>query len=157
MPLSGKSCSDCYYSIVNGHNSLRCHKYPPKLWHPLDSAPGENALQHSFVLLWPIVLPTDWCGDWDYSGEVQYQNITTVGTFVIKNGPGRLYRVIVNNLKITDENVNIYNGLNTSSPLIGTLSIIAKQLPFVVNYDIQFSTGLTIVTHFANDITVVYK
>lgn len=91
----------------------------------------------------------------DNSGFV---NITTATTTVVKKGFGRLKSVIVNK-PVANAVITIYNNTEASGAKIGTITLPATLLQDVenLNYDCEFSTGLTIVTSAATDITVVYQ
>lgn len=85
-------------------------------------------------------------------------NITSATTTTVKTGAGVLRR-IVNNKAIALSVITIYDNTAASGTKIGTITnpaaLLASQL--VADYDVAFSTGLTIVTSLADDITVVWS
>jgi hypothetical protein len=86
-----------------------------------------------------------------------YKNITTDTTTVLKTGAGVLHTITFNAPTAT-EVVTIYDNGAASGTKIGTITVPASPLPVTLTYDIQFSTGLTVVTATAtSDITVAYR
>lgn len=54
----GESCANCTYSRADTdptHKLLSCCRYPPSPMKDFQHYRGE----------WPMVLPTDWCGEWN--------------------------------------------------------------------------------------------
>lgn len=85
-----------------------------------------------------------------------YKNITTQTTTLVKSGAGFLHAITFN-MPTTTATVKIEDALTDTTPLIGTIAAPATSVPFTLIYDIEFTTGLTIVTATANqDITVSY-
>lgn len=84
-------------------------------------------------------------------------NITAAGTYLIKTGPGVLRKVIFNKL-ISLGTVTIYDSLTASGTKIGSpaspLTILQQQV--VLDYNVAFLNGLTVVTTLGQDITVTY-
>lgn len=83
-----------------------------------------------------------------------YQNITSAATTVVKSGAGTLERIIVNTTAAAI--ITIYDNTAGSGTKIATIAaspVIGSN--FV--YGALFSTGLTIVTAGASDITVIYS
>jgi len=92
-----------------------------------------------------------------FSGLYQYVNITTQTTTLIRTGNGVLHTVCLNKPTATGT-VAIYDGISASGTLIGTITIPASPLPVCLAYDVQYGSGLTIVTATASsDITVSYR
>lgn len=88
---------------------------------------------------------------------MNYANITGQATTVIKSVPGLLHTICFNNPAATAV-ITIYDGLNTAGTKIGTITIPASPMPVCLLYDVNFGTGLTIVTATASsDITVSYQ
>ena len=87
-----------------------------------------------------------------------FLNITTATTTTVKSGAGVLCSLIINK-KVLSGVVTIYDNTAASGTLIGTITdpatLLSNQL--FVPYEVNFSTGLTIVTSTATDITVVYR
>jgi hypothetical protein len=85
-------------------------------------------------------------------------NIATATTTVVKSGAGRLVR-IMNNRKVANGVITVYDNTAASGTLIGTItnpaSLLDSAQPF--EYDCDFGTGLTIVTSSTDNITVVYE
>lgn len=86
-----------------------------------------------------------------------YSHISTAATTVVKSGAGTLCRVTVNSLGTVASSTTIYDNTAGSGTVIAVINTLALSGPF--DYDIQFSTGLTLVTTgtAAPDITVSYK
>jgi hypothetical protein len=87
-----------------------------------------------------------------------YTNITTATTTTVKSGSGTLVR-IVNNKKLANGVVTIYDNTAGSGTKIGTITNPATLLDNQQTYEYQvaFNTGLTIVTSAAEDLTVVWR
>ncbi len=84
-----------------------------------------------------------------------YRNITTATTTVVKEAPGELCRLVVNK-PINAGTVTIYDNTAGSGTKIGTITH-SGAVPYEIEFDLRFQTGLTIVTSGADDITVVYE
>ena len=87
-----------------------------------------------------------------------YRNIVGASTTVVKTGSGILQSIICNKA-IALSTTTIYDNTAGSGTKIGTItqpiSVLLSQ--FVQNFNCGFTTGLTIVTSAADDITVVYQ
>lgn len=85
-----------------------------------------------------------------------YKNISgNAATWVLKNGPGILHRLIFNNTSGTS--FIIYDNTSAAAPIIGTVTTAAASLGSWA-YDVPFFNGLTIVTTGNSlDMTVVYE
>ena len=81
------------------------------------------------------------------------RNITTATTTVVKGGRGVLVSIILNETNAGA--ITVYDNTAASGTIIGTIAIGAAA-GSVFPYLCQFSTGLTVVTAGADDITVVY-
>lgn len=90
-------------------------------------------------------------------GSHQFTNITSATTTTVKSGSGTLVR-IVNNKKVASGVITIYDNTAGSGTKIGTITSPGTLLDNhqVYEYGVQFSTGLTIVTSAADDLTVVW-
>lgn len=85
-----------------------------------------------------------------------YANITTTTTTLVKSGAGFLHSITFNK-PVATGTVKIDDALTDTTPVIGTITTPASPMPVTVFYDIEFTTGLTIVTGTAaQDITVSY-
>jgi len=86
-----------------------------------------------------------------------FSNITTATTTTVKSGAGILRGVTINTKGTIASAVTIYDSLSGSGTKIGTIDSLNLAGQF--EYDIAFSTGLTIVTTgtVAPDITVAYR
>lgn len=89
-----------------------------------------------------------------------YTNITSQTTTLIKTGPGILHSIIVNS-HAASATIEMDDALTHTTPKIGTITLpgtITSAIPISLEYDVEFSTGLSITTGTANaDITVVWK
>lgn len=93
------------------------------------------------------------------SDKGQFANISTATTTTVKSGSGTLVAIIINKA-VANGVITIYDNTAASGTKIGTVTIGAAVLsdpPTHAEYECQFSTGLTIVTSAATDITVVYR
>jgi hypothetical protein len=91
--------------------------------------------------------------------ETIYKNITTATTTICKYGPGRITRLLLNSPSQQAGIVTIYDNITNAGTIIGTLQWTANnaELPQSILFDVPFSTGLTIVTSQATNITVIYE
>jgi hypothetical protein len=81
--------------------------------------------------------------------------ITAVGTFTIKNTPGRLHKINIVDKGIGSSMITAYNSTTGAGEIITTIdsSDVTGSIPF----DVEFDTGLTIVTTGGNTgLTVTY-
>jgi hypothetical protein len=76
--------------------------------------------------------------------------ITTNDTFVLKQSPGTVQRVI-----ITSGDVTIYDGLSVAGSIIGF--VLGSTATVSVEFGCTFSVGLTVVTTGSPQLTVVYE
>jgi hypothetical protein len=85
----------------------------------------------------------------------RYLNITGQTTTVVKSGGGILHTICVNTPAAT-ETITVYDNTAASGTKIGTVTVFAATNP-CLTYDVNFTTGLTIVTATASsDLTVSY-
>lgn len=86
-----------------------------------------------------------------------FSNINTNTTTTVKSGAGVLKRIVVNKVGASSNTCTIYDSTTATGTIIGTIDPVHTQMVF--EYDLVFSTGLTIVTAngTAADITVIYK
>ena len=85
-----------------------------------------------------------------------WKNITGAVTTSVKLSPGRLHRVVCNN-NANGQTITLYDALTATNP-IGVITQANSVGPLTLDYDLDFYTGLTIVTVGAGvDVTVVYE
>lgn len=105
----------------------------------------------------PVALPIQ--GTVTIAGY-NYTNITGQTTTLIKSGPGILHAIVVNTYGASTT-IEMDDALTHTTPKIGTITLpatITSTIPISIEYDVQFSTGLSITTGTANaDITVIWK
>jgi hypothetical protein len=90
------------------------------------------------------------------TGIYNYANITTTTTTLVKTGVGFLHSITFNG-PVATGTVKIDDAITDTTPVIGTITTPANPQPFTVIYDVEFTTGLTIVTGTAaQNITVSY-
>lgn len=82
-----------------------------------------------------------------------YSNITSATTTVVKSGAGFLHSIIINTTAAGT--VTIYDNTAASGNKIATLKASIAENCYI--YDVAFTTGLTIVTGAASDVTVAYR
>lgn len=89
-----------------------------------------------------------------------YTHITTDTTTLVKTGAGILHSIIINTHGAS-ATIEFDDALTHTSPVMGIItcpSTITGAIPIALEYDIQFSTGLSITTGTATlDATVVWK
>ncbi len=88
----------------------------------------------------------------------KYRNIAGAATTVVKSGPGRLVQINVNKT-IASSTITIYDNTSAAGTKIATITNpgTLHQDQFDFPYNLQFNTGLTIVTSGADDLTVVFE
>lgn len=82
-----------------------------------------------------------------------FKNISSSTTTLVKSGGGSFHGLTVN-AKGSTGTVTIYDALSATGTKIATMTLTAEGT-FI--FDVQFSTGLTVVTTGAPDITVSYR
>jgi len=80
-------------------------------------------------------------------------NITSATTTTVKSGAGYLFSITVNTTAAGT--ITIYDNTTNSGTKIGTLKASVGEQTFF--YCCSFTTGLTVVTAAASDITVTYR
>lgn len=88
-----------------------------------------------------------------------FTNITTATTTTVKSGSG-FFKALIVNKGVATATITIYDNTAGSGTKIGTITFGAALLSdpgSTVEYCCKFSTGLTIVTSGATDLTVIYK
>lgn len=92
-----------------------------------------------------------------YAENNSYSNITANATTVIKAGSGVLNTITFNG-PVATGTVSIFDNTAGSGTSIGVITTPASPMPVTLNFNVRFSTGLTIVTAVAaQNITVSYK
>ena len=86
-----------------------------------------------------------------------FYNINTNTTSTVKSGAGVLKRIVVNKVGSSSNTCTIYDNTTATGTIIGTIDPVHTQMVF--EYDVVFTTGLTIVTATgtAADLTIVYQ
>jgi len=87
-------------------------------------------------------------------GANSFVNITSATTTVVKSGAGTLHTVVINT-RGTVSTATIYDNTAGSGTKIATIDTTLSTTSFT--YDASFSTGLTVVTVGAADITITYR
>lgn len=80
-------------------------------------------------------------------------NIATATTTIVKTGAGVLHKIVVNTTAAGA--ITVYDNKAASGTKIATLKASIAEGTYT--YDASFTTGLTIVTAAASDITVTYR
>jgi len=91
--------------------------------------------------------------------KTQYSsiNITTQTTTLVATGNGVLHTISLNK-PIAGGTIAIYNGIDNTGTLIGTVTTPTGPKPLTLKYDVSFGVGLAIVTGSQNqDITITYS
>jgi hypothetical protein len=103
-----------------------------------------------------VILSALVCPSWAQTGVFQYAHITTDTTTTLKSTSGMLHRVCINTPAATGT-VTIYDNTAGSGTVIGVITSFASSV-VCTDYDVNFWTGLTIVTATAApDITVSFR
>lgn len=85
-----------------------------------------------------------------------YTNITTAVTTTIKSGAGMLHTITINTT--ANGTLTVYDNTAGSGTIIALVSPVNGMAPSCLIYDLQFNTGLTVVSSSANpDFTVTWK
>ena len=87
-----------------------------------------------------------------------YTNVLTATTTTAKSGAGTLKAIIINRA-IASSVITIYDNTAASGTKIATITQPAAvlQTTAFLPYDVNFSTGLTVVTSSTDDITIVWN
>lgn len=84
-----------------------------------------------------------------------YKHITTATTTVCKYGAGTLHSIIVNNP--VNNTITVYDNTTGAGTVIAIIASLSNTQPFQLDYNLEFSTGLTVVTGGNFDLTCVYE
>ena len=86
-----------------------------------------------------------------------YKHISTNATYVCKIGAGKLHGIAINDPSAACT-LTVYDNTSAAGTTIAIMSLTTKVItPFFMNYQLPFSTGLTIVTSAASDFTIIYE
>lgn len=87
-----------------------------------------------------------------------YTNISTATTTVVKSGAGFLHLIVIGK-HVASNAITIYDNTAASGTKISTITpgTLLTDPPIQATYDVVFSTGLTVVTAGASDITVSWR
>lgn len=89
-----------------------------------------------------------------------YTRVTTAATTLVKAGPGILHSVCINKLGAS-ATIELDDALTNTTPIIGIITLpatITAITGFVLDYDVQFNTGLSVTVGTATvDATIVWK
>ena len=92
------------------------------------------------------------------SSASPYLHIAGAATTVVKSGPGIFRRLLINKA-VALSTITIYDNVAASGTIIAIIAqpvaLLAAQV--CLPYEISFTTGLTLVTSAADDVTVVYN
>lgn len=86
-----------------------------------------------------------------------FLNIAGAATTTVKSGAGTFMGIVVNK-PVASGVITMYDNTAASGTKIATITNPAVLLSqqYFLTYNISFSTGLTVVTSAADDITIVY-
>lgn len=87
-----------------------------------------------------------------------YTNIAGAATTAVKASPGNLKRIVCNKAVLSGV-ITIYDNTAASGTKIATITHPGTLLQnqYYLEFNVRFSTGLTVVTSAADDITVVWN
>lgn len=103
----------------------------------------------------PVSLQSNQFGELSVVSRNKFRNLAGAGTTTVKSGSGKLHTLVIN-AAASSSTVTLYDNTAASGTKIATVSapIVGSSLL----YDIEFSTGLTVVVTNANtDVTVSYQ
>lgn len=86
-----------------------------------------------------------------------YRNITTAATYVLKSGPGRLHHIVVGTVAGNGSLLTIYDNTAGSGTVICTVTVNNQTAFQDLSFDLDFFTGLCIVSTGTWSATVVYE
>jgi hypothetical protein len=97
-------------------------------------------------------LEVDFLGNLKTTLPYAYNNIKTATTTNVKSGKGFLHSITVNTT--TAFAINVFDNTTATGATIANFPVSAIATTYI--YDVNFTTGLTILTGGASDITVSY-
>lgn len=90
-------------------------------------------------------------------GPYTYLHIAGAATTLVKTGAGVLHYVC-DNTPVAAATIKVDDAITDTTPRIAIITVPAAAAnPFCQRYDVIFSTGLTIVTSGADDVTIAYR
>jgi len=84
-----------------------------------------------------------------------YAHITTAGTYNLKYSPGTLHRITLNSPSGTL--ITIYDNTAGSGTVIAVINTPSQANPVTLEYELEFNTGLTLVTTGTWDATISFE
>lgn len=84
---------------------------------------------------------------------LNFTNITSATTTVVKSGRGTLAKIIVNTTAAGA--ITVYDNTSAAGTKIATLKTSIAEGSF--EFNCRFMTGLTVVTAAASDVTVIWE
>lgn len=87
-----------------------------------------------------------------------YSHIIGAQTKLVKTGPAILNKIIMGTVNGTSQ-ITVYDGVDATGYVISIISCVANSTTTTIHFDVEISTGITIVTAGAAnmDITVLYQ
>jgi bifunctional ADP-heptose synthase (sugar kinase/adenylyltransferase) len=82
-----------------------------------------------------------------------YSHIASATTTVVKNSPGLLHSIVVNTTAAGA--ITVYDNTAASGTVVAILKASVAEGTYL--YDVTCTTGITVVTAAASDITVTYR
>lgn len=86
---------------------------------------------------------------------MRYENITSILPTTCKVGNGFFSKIILNNPSNT--RITIYDSITDSGRIIASIDPDASATPLELNYGVNFSNGLTVISGSVIDMTIIYK
>lgn len=87
-------------------------------------------------------------------GNPVYKHVSGAATTLCKTGPGGLHRIVVGTPKGT---CTVYDSTTGSGSVLSVIDLGSLTVPMSIDFGIDFTTGLTLVTTSTSDITAVYE
>ena len=84
-----------------------------------------------------------------------YNYISSATTTQVKSGPGFLRRIVLGT-PVASSTISIIDNTSGTTVNIDLITNTTDVKPYVLEYNVRFSTGLRIITSGADKITVVY-
>lgn len=94
----------------------------------------------------------------EYTAGYQKTYIATGTTTLVQTGNGVLHTITVNTI-VASATIKLYDGISAVNPFafITLPATITGDNPVTLVYDVPFTSGLTIVTSGATDVTVTWR
>lgn len=102
----------------------------------------------------PVLLRQDGSVVVDPRSTSSWRRVNTNGTAVLKVGAGVLRRVVLTDG--TAASVALHDGVSAAGPVIAVIPVASSLRPTSLEFDIPFSSGLTVVTSSLPDAIVVW-